>query len=314
MQAGKALEHLVAAIQEHLKDNPNAKVTLNEKLPNRSGNKREIDVFVQTKVNGENIGIAFECKDYKRKVTEPTIDAFWAKINDLPQVHKGIIVTTTGYTKGAQKEAKSHNIGLYLIDDLPLNEIIPNHNFYSARVLVYPLLNALELHTILDVTNVTFAPEARFKYITNGEDVELALEIYKAIYDTKLLCELAAKYMEVGKKPLIMVVKITPNPQLYIEDVKGVKYEINYLRIPVQIDLILEECQISSKKRYATLDNNNVVSVSEYDNNLNENAWVIVESDKEKNSCYIKINGRYYKPDIVISGISEKKIQTCLEN
>lgn len=312
MQAGKALEQLVGIIQEHLKENPDVNVIRNAKLVNRSGNKREIDVLVQGKLNNEDIVIAFECKEYTRKITEQTIDAFATKIRELPQINKGIIVTTTGYTKGAQKEAKSHNIGLYLIDNLPLDEIIPSHNFYSARVLVNPILNALELHTILDVTNVIFAPDAKFKYITNGEDAKLALEIYKALYDTKLLCEIAAKYMEVGKKPLITVVKITPNPQLYIKDVKGIKYEIDYLRIPIQINIILEECQISSKKRYATLDNNNVVSVSEYDNNLNENAWVIVESDKEKNSCYIKVNGRYYKPDIVISGqMRSKKIIKC---
>lgn len=59
-------------------------------------------------------------------------------------------------------------------------------------------------------------------------------------------------------------------------------------------------CSIS--KEIFNNHNNNAVSVSEYDNNLNDNAWVVVESDKEKNSCYIKVNGRYYKPDIVISG------------
>ena len=64
MQAGKALEQLVGIIQEHLKDNPDVQIKRNVKLVNRSGNKREIDVFVQTKVNGENIGIAFECKEY----------------------------------------------------------------------------------------------------------------------------------------------------------------------------------------------------------------------------------------------------------
>lgn len=76
----------------------------------------------------------------------------------------------------------------------------------------------------------------------------------------------------------------------------------------------MEQCHVASQKKYSTITDNNVVSVSEYDNNLNENAWIIVESDKEKNSCYIKVNGRYYKPDIVISGISEKKIQTRREN
>ena len=302
MKAGEALEQLVGIIQEHLKDNPDVQITRNAKLENRSGNTREIDVLVQGKFQGEDMCIAFECKDYSRKITEQIIDAFTTKIHELPQINKGIIVTTNGYTRGAQKEAKSHNIGLYLIDNIPLDEIIPSHNFYSARFLVNPILNTLEFHTILDVTNVNFAPDAKFKYVTNGEEVNLLLEIYNALYDTQLLCEMAAKYMEAGKKPLIMVAKITPTPQLYIEDVRGIKYETDYLRIPIQVDIILEECQISSKKRYATLENKNVVSVSEYDNSINENAFVLVESDKNKKSCYIKVGDHYYKPDIIISG------------
>ena len=106
MQAGKALEQLVGVIQEHLKDNPDVQIIQNAKLVNRSGNTREIDIFVQAKVNGVDLGIAFECKDFTRKISVQTIDSFATKIHELPQVHKGIIVTTIGYTEGAQKEAE----------------------------------------------------------------------------------------------------------------------------------------------------------------------------------------------------------------
>ena len=302
MKAGKALEQLVGVIQEHLKDNPDVQITQNAKLVNRSGNEREIDVFVQTKVNGENIGIAFECKDYNRNISEPIVDAFWAKINDLPQVHKGIIVTTTGYTKGAQTEAETHKVGLYLINNIPLEQIIPSHNFYSARAIFDPIWNSLQAHFIATEENVSFSPDAKIRYFDNDEEVNLQLEIFKALYKMQLMCELAAKYMEAGKQPLLLAGKITPTTKLYIEDIKGEKYEINYFRIPIRVDFELEECQLSSPKRYTPLKDGTIVSVSEYSSNFNDNAWVVVESGNEKNSFYIKENDSYYKPNIEISG------------
>lgn len=307
MQAGQALEHLVAAIQEHLKDNPNAKVTLNAKLPNRSGNIREIDVLVQTKVNGENIGIAFECKDYKQKVTGPIIDAFSTKCRELPQVDKGIIVTTSGFTKGAQKEAKSLKIGLYLIDDLPLDEIIPNYKFWGAKVIAVPQWKELSLHTIVNIAHASFDPEAKVRYADNDEEVNFCKEILGAIYTTKFLCELAAKYVEVGRIAYKIGLKFTTSRQLYIKDVNGVKYEIDYVEIPTSVDLKMDLCHISSQKKYATPDDENTVLVSEYKTNLSDSSWVVVESGKEESSFFIKNQDNYYQPSIVISGISEKK-------
>lgn len=58
MKAGKALEQLLAAIQEYLKDSPDTHITPNARLLNRSGIEREIDVLVQTKVQDLEIGIA----------------------------------------------------------------------------------------------------------------------------------------------------------------------------------------------------------------------------------------------------------------
>ncbi len=307
MQAGKALEHLVAAIQEHLKDNPNAKVTLNAKLPNRSGNIREIDVLVQAKVNGENIGIAFECKDYKQKVTEPIIDAFSTKCRELPQVDKGIIVTTSGFTKGAQKEAKSLKIGLYLIDELPLDEIIPNYKFWGAKVIAVPQWKELSLHTIVNIAHVSFDPEAKVRYADNDEEVNFCKEILGAIYTTKFLCELAAKYVEVGRRAYKIGLKFTTSRHLYVKDVNGVKYEIDYVEIPTSVDLKINLCHISSQKKYATPDDENTVLVSEYKTNLSDSSWVVVESGKEESSFFIKNQDNYYQPSIVISGISEKK-------
>ena len=302
MQAGKALENLVAVIQEHLKNYPDAKITQNARLLNRFGKKRQIDVFVQTKLNGEDIGIAFECKDEKRPITAPTIEKFVTNISNIPEVTKGVFVTTSGYTEGAREIANAYKIGMYMIDDLPLEEIIPSHSLHSVRFFFDPILKALQIHTVNDVTNVTFTSDAKFKYEDTNEEVNLSLEIYGALNETKLLCELSAKYMEVGKKALTMVAKITPSRQVYINDINGTKYAIDYFRIPILIDCQLEECKISSHKKYAPLTDNFAVSIAEYGSNMNDNTWVVVESAEDKKSCFIKNGDSYYKPDIVITG------------
>ena len=302
MKTGKALEQLVAIIQEHLKDKPDVKITRNAILTNRSGNKREIDVFVQTKVNGVVIGIAFECKDYSRKITEPTIDSFWAKINDLPQINKGILVTTTGYTSGAQREAAEHKIGLYLINDVPIDQIMYSCKFYGARLIAEPIFDAMKAHFVADEPNVTVDPETRVRYADNSEEVDLFRAVFSSIYTLKVECQLAAKYMELGKKAYIIGLRLSSAREIYIEDVRGIKYKIDFFEIPVKVDCLMEACQMASRKEYSTINNENVVSVSEYSTSMNESSCVVVESGNDKHSFYIKNDDAYYSPDVAISG------------
>lgn len=264
-------------------------------------------MFVQGKFHGEDIGIAFECKDYKRKITEQTIDAFATKIHELPQINKGIIVTTIGYSKGAQTEAKSHKIELYLIDDIPLDEILYSSVFYGARVLAEPLFNDLKAHFIADEPNIDVEPDARIRYTDNDEEVNLMRAIFSAIYTLKVECELVAKYMELGKRPYITMLKITPNCELYIADVRGKKYKIDYFEIPVKVGLIMEQCQMETQKKYSTITDENIVSVSEYKTSMSDTSWVVVEStNKEQNSFFIKNNGCYCQPTINIKGRMKK--------
>lgn len=122
MKQGKALEQLEKAIQEHLNSRSNNVVISNAFLIDACGIEREIDVLVHPKGN-KDFGIAFECRDHKRKVGLFDIDSFIAKYNDLPQIKKVIVVSTSGFTKDARKKGMHHNIALQSINDLPYSEI-----------------------------------------------------------------------------------------------------------------------------------------------------------------------------------------------
>ena len=137
MKAGKALEQLVAAIQEYLGDNPDTHIECNAKLTDNAGLQREIDVFVQTKVQGGKIGIAFECKDYKSIVQVSVVEAFQSKCNDIPKIHKKIIVASNGFSSGAQSKANLYGIELYQLGNVPFNDIfLPNSYFRSPKTQI----------------------------------------------------------------------------------------------------------------------------------------------------------------------------------
>ena len=73
------------------------------------------------------------------------------------------------------------------------------------------------------------------------------------------------------------------------------------------VNVIIESTQIASQKRYTKIDNDNIVSISEYNSKMTNNTWVIVESNEKQSSFFIKDQGHYYQPSIIISG--KEKLQ-----
>ena len=91
MKKGKALEQLVGYIQEFVSDTPSTSVYVGKRINDNNGIPREIDVLVETIVQGISIYMAFECKDYstslkKPKVDVQVVDAFIGKCKDIPLI------------------------------------------------------------------------------------------------------------------------------------------------------------------------------------------------------------------------------------
>ncbi|WP_276963693.1 restriction endonuclease [Chryseobacterium sp.] len=118
---GKNLEKLVRIVEEVYKTNPNTKVHSNYKIPNESGNKREIDVLIESTINNFEIKIAIECKEYKAKVSVEKIEAFNSKCQRIPSINKKIFVSQIGFQKDAIDAAKNFGISLYTFDDIQSN-------------------------------------------------------------------------------------------------------------------------------------------------------------------------------------------------
>lgn len=136
VQKGKKLEKIIELIQESLKNSPETKVLTNYKIENRRGKKREIDVLVISNINGYEIKIAFECKNYKHKVSAEKIEAFNSKCQLIPNINKKIFVSSSGYQSGAIESAEDFDIETLSAPELTPETIL---NIIDSKILVIKL-------------------------------------------------------------------------------------------------------------------------------------------------------------------------------
>ena len=75
----------------------------------KTGNSHEIDLSFETTIGSMKLLILIECKYYRRRVGKEIVEALHAKLDDIG-AHKGVIVTTAGFQKGALNAAKAYGI------------------------------------------------------------------------------------------------------------------------------------------------------------------------------------------------------------
>lgn len=265
MRPGKALEQLLVVIQEYLKDSPDTIVVPNAIFLDHSGIKREIDVFVQTKVHSGNIGIAFECKDYKKKVDVAVVEAFNSKCNDIQEIHKGIIVSSNGFTAGAQNKAQFYGIDLFQLGAVPLQEIFNPFDLFYAQCWVEM---ALEYRVVLedDDTSSHFTGNGVYS-VEYDKEVDMisylakTLRIYMPSLIPSIHNRLHAKGITVDNVPL----SIRPLDKLYIKDTIGNKHNIKELLVTIRVTLNTQLQDIAKQSIYKeTTKGTPVVRISEY--------------------------------------------------
>lgn len=109
-------QRLIKLIETQLADE-NITVTESKLLKDeRNAVQREIDIFIETEVNGHPVNIAVECRDHKRKSGMLWIDSLIGKFKHLP-IHKVIAVSSSGFTKTAHQAAKRSNIELLTLEN-----------------------------------------------------------------------------------------------------------------------------------------------------------------------------------------------------
>ena len=284
---GKILEQLVKAIQETIKDSPNTIVSSNVKLTDINGVQREIDVLVETIVHQMPIKIAFECKDYNRPVDIKIVDGFISKCADIPSINSKVIVATKGFSEGARKKAKGHNIQLYTFEDIPLCSLIATGTTYYGHPTYIP-------------ENVYF----RFKNITKGKDRFIPRAYYSDTneeYETILTdlvneCDnlltptqklkFAQLFFENKQQPFVQTIRFIPNREIYFIDTEGQKLIIDFIRISFTINFELEQGTVVNAKRWGQ----GIIDVIEHKFNSTNSSVYVVCDTSITNKCFIMDN------------------------
>ena len=300
MKAGKALEQLIVAIQESLKDSPDTLIVPNAKLKDRTNLKREIDVFVQTKIQGGSIGIAFECKNYKEKVDIEVIEAFNSKCKDIPEIHKGIIVSSNGFTAGAQTKAQFYGIDLYQIGDVPLKKIFNSVDLFYTQCKVEM---APQFRAILENDN----PSAPYSdngifYFTDNNEVEMLRYLVAILRNhipsmlPSLQNYLYSHSQKTGEIPLI----ITPPDKLYVLDILGNKHIVTELQVFIRLTFNMELQNIVKQSLYVnTFYKTSEVRISEYTIKDGKNILLIHGKDI-LDKAFVKDADGNYKETVLV--------------
>lgn len=76
-----------------------------------SGQKHQIDVYLEYEKDGITQRMAIECKNYSRRISLEKVCAFKGVLDDLDGV-SGIMVSKVGFQRGAKKYAQKYGISL----------------------------------------------------------------------------------------------------------------------------------------------------------------------------------------------------------
>jgi restriction endonuclease len=192
---GRMIEAIVASMHE----SDGVKVERNVKLPpiGSQGPKREIDVLLSSVVCGYPVRWAIECKNEKKRIGSPYIDAFVGKLQDvgIPPSF-GIFVTTSDYSQGAIEQAKKVGIRLLIIKDA-LRDLEPTiRQAVQATIFLLPVVNGFEVQNFVFDPKMTLA-EAAVLFNKHGEAVStIPYVIWRAWNDGEIQASIGKREVE----------------------------------------------------------------------------------------------------------------------
>lgn len=118
MLPGENLQRLIKVLERITNDAPNVNVESPKRLRDKdTGRLREHDVVLTFSFDHHTMMLALECRDRSRKVGVPDVEAFRNKC-DRTGVHRGIIVSSTGFALTALTKATSLEIGCFGLEEV----------------------------------------------------------------------------------------------------------------------------------------------------------------------------------------------------
>jgi hypothetical protein len=185
---GQQFEKTIRLIQETFKDSENTTIFSNYKIPNESGNNREIDILIVSKINDFEIYIAIECKDYNKKIPVEKIEAFQSKCDRIKQINKKIFISSKGFQSDSINSAKYYGIELFTANELTSDALT---NLIPIRQIKPQLLPIINNAVLTFETDEDSLKELKENY--DGEIYQEGNDLVKNLKDIA--------FEAVGKKP-----------------------------------------------------------------------------------------------------------------
>lgn len=137
---GQLIEDLVKRLHEHTDLLVRARV----RMPTKANPKhyREIDVLATREMLGRTMHLAFECKNYGKRIGVPKVDEFRGKLEavGIPVQHGIMIASANGYTADALERASELGITLLVLDGLS-DDRLATVVYDAFQSIVYVLLS-----------------------------------------------------------------------------------------------------------------------------------------------------------------------------
>jgi hypothetical protein len=202
---GAQFERTIRLIQEAFKDSKSTQILSNYKIPNESGNNREIDILIISKINDFEIHIAIECKDYSKKIPVEKIEAFQSKCDRIKQINKKIFVSSNGFQSDAINSANYYGIELltaselsreYLENLLPIRQLKPE----ILRIVNNAVLNFDATEENLNELQKTFTGEIFNESDNSSTNINIVLDEAITKYRREIFALALFEWMKMENK------------------------------------------------------------------------------------------------------------------
>lgn len=219
---GTALERLVQVI-ERATQGGDVTVEAPMFLPDKdTGKPREHDVVLTFKVGHHPARFALECRDRRRPVGVPAVEAFVLKCRQTG-IDRGIIVSSTGFYATALTKAEAHGIGCLSLEEAR------GFNWCLAPGVVVREPWLLEVNAVA-IPNRPFSGPSTF-YREDGTGIE-----ERALKALALRCLLRQPFEEPTEGPVGCRFLIQ-KPEMHLRDEGGERVDVGHLVLEVTFEL-----------------------------------------------------------------------------
>jgi hypothetical protein len=228
LKPGEDLQRLIFAIERVICNDPSVSMESPCYLADKdTGEPREHDVVLRFKLAHHVLITALECRDRSRKVGVPEIEQFKNKC-DRTGVHKGIVVSSKGFSSTAITKANALEIGCLSLDEVGRFNwcLAPGIAVYTRDLLNGPKCLVETAQPVNGVLTL---------FDQNGTviDAAAASRIAQKCLDQRDPIEAAADDEQARSEPVTRVFSNLAAPSFYVIDGNGKQTSLTRMTIPV---------------------------------------------------------------------------------